>query len=60
MKKTPALAAPALLTIALFWGAAFVIMKPAIDKEPINDFLAKVKSSGELASIIKKNVNPHT
>jgi ABC-type amino acid transport substrate-binding protein len=26
----------------------------------INDFLAKVKSSGELASIIKKNVNPHT
>ncbi len=40
MKKTPALAAPALVTVALFWGAAFVIMKPAIDKEPINDFLA--------------------
>lgn len=31
---------PALLAVALCWGAAFVLMKPAIEQQPIFDFLA--------------------
>lgn len=40
MKKTPIFAAPALISVAVVWGAAFVFMKPAIEKQPIFDFLA--------------------
>ena len=40
MKKTPRIAAPALLSVAVVWGAAFVLMKPAIDQQPFYDFLA--------------------
>jgi len=40
MKKTPLIAAPALISVAMMWGAAFVLMKPAIEKQPIFDFLA--------------------
>lgn len=40
MKKTPFIAAPALISVAVMWGAAFVLMKPAIEKQPIFDFLA--------------------
>ena len=40
MKKTPLIAAPALISVAIIWGAAFVLMKPAIEKQPIFDFLA--------------------
>lgn len=40
MKKTPLIAAPALISVAVIWGAAFVLMKPAIEKQPIFDFLA--------------------
>jgi len=40
MKKTPLFAAPALISVAIIWGAAFVLMKPAIEKQPIFDFLA--------------------
>ncbi|MFM1795807.1 MAG: hypothetical protein RLZZ340_484, partial [Actinomycetota bacterium] len=40
MKKTPLIAAPALISVAVVWGAAFVLMKPAIEKQPIFDFLA--------------------
>lgn len=40
MKKTPLIAAPALISVAAIWGAAFVLMKPAIEKQPIFDFLA--------------------
>lgn len=40
MKKTPLIAAPALISVAIVWGAAFVLMKPAIEKQPIFDFLA--------------------
>jgi len=40
MKKTPFIAAPALISVAIMWGAAFVLMKPAIEKQPIFDFLA--------------------
>jgi drug/metabolite transporter (DMT)-like permease len=40
VKKTPLVAAPALISVAVIWGAAFVLMKPAIEKQPIFDFLA--------------------
>jgi drug/metabolite transporter (DMT)-like permease len=40
VKKTPLIAAPALISVAIIWGAAFVLMKPAIEKQPILDFLA--------------------
>jgi len=40
VKKTPLIAAPALISVAAIWGAAFVLMKPAIEKQPIFDFLA--------------------
>jgi drug/metabolite transporter (DMT)-like permease len=40
VKKTPLIAAPALISVAVVWGAAFVLMKPAIEKQPIFDFLA--------------------
>lgn len=40
MNKTPRIAAPALLSVAAVWGAAFVLMKPAIDQQPFYDFLA--------------------
>ena len=36
----PYLAAFALLGVSFAWGAAFVVMKPAIEKEPFYDFLA--------------------
>lgn len=36
----PYLAAIALLGVSAAWGAAFVVMKPAIEKEPFYDFLA--------------------
>lgn len=37
--KTPLIAAPALISVAVIWGASFVLMKPAIEKQPIFDFL---------------------
>ncbi len=40
MKKAPFIAAPALISVAILWGASFVLMKPAIEKQPISDFLA--------------------
>lgn len=36
----PYLATVALLSVALAWGAAFVVMKPAIEEQPFYDFLA--------------------
>lgn len=36
----PWLAAIALLSVAAAWGAAFVVMKPAIEQQPFYDFLA--------------------
>ena len=39
MNKTR-IAALALITVAISWGAAFVLMKPAIDRQPIFNFLA--------------------
>jgi len=39
MKKT-SWAAIALLSVAITWGAAFVLMKDAIANQPFNDFLA--------------------
>ncbi|MEN9660091.1 MAG: hypothetical protein RLZZ443_20, partial [Actinomycetota bacterium] len=36
----PYLAAISLLGVSAAWGAAFVVMKPAIEKEPFYDFLA--------------------
>ncbi len=36
----PYLATIALLSVALAWGAAFVVMKPAINEQPFYDFLA--------------------
>ena len=40
MKKPPRIAAPVLLAVAVTWGAAFVLMKPAIEQQPFYDFLA--------------------
>ena len=40
MTKHTKFAPLALLTVAAFWGGAFVIMKPAVDQQPIYDFLA--------------------
>ncbi len=39
-QKVPALAIAALVAVTIIWGAAFVIMKPAIEQEPFWDFLA--------------------
>jgi drug/metabolite transporter (DMT)-like permease len=39
MKKSR-IAALALISVAVCWGAAFVLMKPAIDRQPIYNFLA--------------------
>lgn len=36
----PYLATLALLSVAIAWGAAFVVMKPAIEHQPFFDFLA--------------------
>ena len=36
----PYLATIALLSVAMAWGAAFVVMKPAINEQPFYDFLA--------------------
>lgn len=52
--RPPLIAAPALLTVAIFWGAAFVLMKPAIDKEPIYDFLATRFTIAALVMIVAK------
>ncbi len=49
------LATPALLIVASFWGAAFVVMKPAIDQQPIYDFLA---TRFTLATIVMIAVRP--
>ncbi|MDE2387332.1 MAG: DMT family transporter [Actinomycetales bacterium] len=38
--KRPYLATLALLGVTAAWGAAFVVMKPAIEKQPFYDFLA--------------------
>lgn len=55
MKKTPLIAAPALISVAVIWGAAFVLMKPAIEKQPIFDFLA---SRFTIAALIMILVRP--
>ena len=39
MNKTR-IAALSLISVAVSWGAAFVLMKPAIDRQPIYNFLA--------------------
>lgn len=36
----PRIAALALLTVAISWGAGFVLMEPAIERQPIFNFLA--------------------
>lgn len=54
MKKTPRLAAPALLAVSAVWGAAFVLMKPAIDQEPFYDFLATRFTIATLIMIIAR------
>lgn len=54
MKKTPRIAAPALLSVAVVWGAAFVLMKPAIDQQPFYDFLATRFTLATLAMIIAR------
>ena len=38
--KRARLAAIALISVAVTWGAAFVLMKPAIERQPIFNFLA--------------------
>ena len=38
--RTKALAFTALVLVAVAWGAAFVLMKPAVDQQPVFDFLA--------------------
>ncbi len=38
--KVPTLAIIALVVVTIVWGAAFVVMKPAIAQEPFFDFLA--------------------
>lgn len=55
MKKTPLIAAPALISVAVIWGAAFVLMKPAIELQPIFDFLA---SRFTIAALIMVLVRP--
>lgn len=55
MKKPPRIAAPLLLAVAVVWGAAFVLMKPAIDQEPFYDFLA---TRFTLATIIMMVARP--
>jgi drug/metabolite transporter (DMT)-like permease len=40
VKKAPLFATPVLLSVAIVWGAAFVLMKPAIEQQPVFDFLA--------------------
>ena len=52
MKKTPLIAAPALISVAVIWGAAFVLMKPAIEKQPIFDFLASRFTIATLVMIL--------
>jgi len=54
VKKTPRLAAPALLAVSAVWGAAFVLMKPAIDQEPFYDFLATRFTIATLIMIIAR------
>lgn len=54
MKKTPRIAAPALLSVAVVWGAAFVLMKPAIDQQPFYDFLATRFTLATLALIVAR------
>lgn len=54
MKKTPRIAAPALLAVAVVWGAAFVLMKPAIDQQPFYDFLATRFTLATLVLIIAR------
>lgn len=54
MKKTPRIAAPALLSVAVVWGAAFVLMKPAIDQQPFYDFLATRFTLATIALIIAR------
>lgn len=52
MKNSPRIAAPALLSVAVVWGAAFVLMKPAIDQQPFYDFLATRFSIATLIMIL--------
>lgn len=52
MKKTPLIATPALISVAVIWGAAFVLMKPAIEKQPIFDFLASRFTIATLVMIL--------
>lgn len=40
MVKKTSWAGISLVTVAIAWGAAFVLMKDAIEKQPFNDFLA--------------------
>lgn len=54
MKKTPRIAAPALLAVAVTWGAAFVLMKPAIEQQPFYDFLATRFTLATLVMILAR------
>ncbi|MFM6962815.1 MAG: DMT family transporter [Micrococcales bacterium] len=47
-------AAPALLTVAAFWGGAFVVMKTAIEAQPIYDFLATRFTIATLVMILAR------
>ena len=42
----------ALLTVAASWGAAFVLMKPAIDRQAVNSFLATRFALAVLAMVL--------
>ncbi|MFM6977861.1 MAG: DMT family transporter [Micrococcales bacterium] len=54
MKKVPRIAAPALLAVAITWGAAFVLMKPAIEQQPFYDFLATRFTLATLVMILAR------
>jgi drug/metabolite transporter (DMT)-like permease len=53
VKKT-SWAVIAMVLVAAAWGAAFVLMKPAIDKQPVFDFLATRFTIATLAMIVAK------
>ena len=44
----------ALVSVAIIWGASFVLMKPAIDQEPFWDFLATRFTIATLVMIIAR------
>jgi drug/metabolite transporter (DMT)-like permease len=53
-QKLPTTAIAALVAVTIIWGAAFVIMKPAIEQEPFWDFLAFRFTIATLAMIALK------